>query len=96
MLLLLIPVALWIIFSMIDKKNDDEIERLEEYDELMTELEQQAIDAEERHLEMLESIREERRRHEDQKSRPVRTERRVIRKPDGSYVAQEITEYEID
>ena len=93
MLLLLIPVALWIIFSMIDKKNDDEIERLQEYDELMTELEQQAIDAEERHLEMLESNR---RLHTEHKSRPVLTERRVIRKPDGSSVAQEITEYEID
>ena len=93
MLLLLIPVALWIIFSMIDKKNDDEVERLREYDELMTELEQQALDAEDRHIEMLQSNN---RIHNEHKNRPVRKERRIIKNADGSYIAQEITEYEID
>ena len=97
MLIIFIPIALWFVFSLIDWKYDSDIERIEEHYELMDELEQQALDAEERHIEMMHEYKKNSyRTSDDSKRRPIRTERRIIRKPDGSYVAQEITEYEVD
>ena len=97
MLIIFIPLALLIVFTLIDQKYDSDIERMQEHYELMDELEQQAIDAEERHIEMMHVHKKNSHRtSDDGKRRPIRTERRIIRKPDGSYVAQEITEYEVD
>ena len=97
MLLFLIPIAIWLIGSFLDRKNEEEIEAMMWHDELMTQIEQDAIDAEERHLEEMRERAELRRAiaEENKRHRIRRTERKVIHNSDGSYVAKEVTEEEI-
>jgi len=91
MWLLIIPVLMWLVFSLLDSRADDEVERYREHCELMDELEMQGLEAAERHAE---DMRQRRELMERERKRKRRRERRIVGRPDGSWAAQEITEEE--
>lgn len=94
MLLLIIPVAVWLVCSMLDGANDREVEEMRRHHEMMCRLEQDALDAYDMHADSMRASKELRdslRNLEGKRGRR-RRERRVIKRADGSYMAQEILE----
>ena len=103
--IIFLPLILLIVFTLIDMVCDSDVERYKEHCELMSELEQQALDAEARHIERMQEREEFRQRiiderkelmEEKNKRRTIRRrERKVVHNSDGSYIAEEVTEEEI-
>lgn len=96
-LLLIIPLAVWLVCSMLDGVNDREVEEMRRHHEMMCRLEQDALDAYDMHADSMRASKELQENLKDLGKRraPRRRERRVIKHADGSYAAQEIIEEDL-
>ena len=92
-IVMMIPVMLFV-FALIDVLCGSGADRYEEHCELMDELERQGLDAEARHAEIMAEKRKSRELMERKRSR-MRRERQIIRSPDGTVAAREITEEDV-